>query len=128
MEYSRKDASITQKEEKRRMVSCVDPRSERLSRYLDDHLTESSLCLLSLAEHMNMSIYAAGRLVKRTTGQSFRVYVTQKRLELACEQLRTTEYTVSRIARMVVFENPAYFSSVFKKYYGLSPISVKRNR
>lgn len=125
MEHNRAEGRLPQGNEKQGMTSWGDGQSERLIRYLDDHLTVSSLCLLSLAEHMNMSIYAAGRLVKRTTGQSFRVYVTQKRLELAYEQLQTSGNTVSKVARGVGFENPAYFSSVFKKHYGFTPNSVK---
>ena len=102
--------------------------NERLNRYLNENLTSPSLCLVSVAEHMNISIYAVSRLIKRTTGQSFRVYITRKRLELAFDLLQSPEATVSQIACRVGFENPAYFSSVFKKHYGFTPSSVKRNR
>lgn len=128
MEHNREKELLTQEQRKQEAERRVSQQHEQLHRYLDDCLTVSSLCLLSLAEHMNMSIYAAGRLVKRTTGQSFRVYVTQKRLELAYEQLQTSGDTVSKIAHRVGFENPAYFSSVFKKHYGFTPNSVKESR
>lgn len=124
MEHNRKEQTITHAERKRE----ADMRIERLNKYLDDNLTDPSLCLVSVAEHMNMSIYAVGRLVKRTAGQSFRGYVTQKRLELAFALLQSSDATVGEIGRRVGFEHPAYFSSVFKKYYGVSPVSVKRNR
>lgn len=128
MEQNRKEITITHAEERRDLDLRINQQCERLNRYLDDNLTDPSLCLVSVADHMNLSIYAVSRLVKRTAGRSFRAFITQKRLELAFDLLQSSEASVREIARRVGFENPAYFSSIFKKHYGFSPISVKRDR
>lgn len=47
--------------------------------------------------------------------------ITKMRMEYARELLLTKCYKVSEIAQMCGFENIYYFSTVFKKFYGVSP-------
>ena len=93
--------------------------------YVNDNLMESELCLLSVADHMNMSIYAVSRLFKEGTGIGFKEYITSKRLETAYKLLKTTKDSVADIARTVGIENAKHFSAVFKKYYGISATQVR---
>lgn len=101
---------------------------ERLAQYIDENLTDYSLCLSSAAEHMHMSIYTLSRLFKDLVGQGFKEYITGKRLEMAFGLLQSTDCSVTEIANKVGFENATYFSSVFKKHYGFSPTKVKKNK
>lgn len=101
---------------------------ERLTAYIEENLTDYSLCLSSTAEHMHMSIYTLSRLFKDIMGQGFKEYVTARRLQLAFTLLQSTNRSVTDIAGAVGFENPTYFSSVFKKHYGFSPTKVKKNK
>ena len=52
-------------------------------------------------------------------------FVTSKKIDFAKELLITNHYTVSEIAEMCGFENVYYFSTVFKKYVGVSPSNYK---
>ena len=72
-----------------------------------------------------MSIYAVSRLFKEGTGSGFKEYVINKRLERAMELLTTTDTPVGEIARSVGFENSTYFSTAFKKHYGISPTQLR---
>lgn len=101
---------------------------ERLARYIEDNLTDYSLCLSSTAEYMHMSIYTLSRLFKDIMGQGFKEYVTCRRLQMAFALLQSTDRSVTEIANAVGFENPTYFSSVFKKHYGFNPTKVKKNK
>jgi two-component system response regulator YesN len=42
-------------------------------------------------------------------------------MEAAMELLQTTSKSVTEVADDLDFENPFYFSRVFKKYYGIAP-------
>lgn len=44
--------------------------------YVNENLTNCELCLMSVADHTNMSIYAVSRLFKEKTGVGFKEYVT----------------------------------------------------
>ena len=95
--------------------------------YVDQNLANCELCLTSVADHMNISVYAVSRLFKERTGTGFKEYVTSKRLELAYRLLRTTSDNVVDIGRDVGFESASYFSTVFRKKFGVTPIQARNS-
>ena len=48
-------------------------------------------------------------------------YILSLRISNAQSLLETTKYNVTEIASIVGYENPLYFSRIFKKQVGLSP-------
>jgi len=59
-------------------------------------------------------------------GYSPHAYLIKVRLERAKELLITTSFNVSEISFAVGYENPLYFSRMFKKYTGVSPANYKK--
>lgn len=99
----------------------------QLLEYVDENLTKCELCLTSVADHMNMSVYAVSRLFKERTGTGFKEYVTAKRLDMAYRLLRTTSDNVVDIGKDVGFESASYFSTVFRKKFGVTPVQARNN-
>ncbi len=56
------------------------------------------------------------------TGMSLREYINQLRIEDAKRLLLSTNDTISEVASEVGFDNISYFSTVFRKLCGVSPI------
>jgi len=54
------------------------------------------------------------------------VYLTSVRLEKACYFLLESNMSIAEIAGAVGYNNPLYFSRIFKKYYGVSPSNYKK--
>jgi len=54
------------------------------------------------------------------------IYLRNYRIQKACELLRNTDKKMYEIAFMVGYDNPQYFSSVFKNVMGISPKSYLR--
>lgn len=52
-------------------------------------------------------------------------YITQLKIERACELLQAGKFSVSEVAELCGFENVYYFSNVFKKCKGVSPKNYK---
>ena len=63
----------------------------------------------------------------QTTGRSFITYLTALRLEKAKELLTTTNMKLSDIALEIGYNEPNYFSHVFRKSVGMTPKEY-RNR
>lgn len=61
------------------------------------------------------------------TGENFMIYLRNYRIQKACELLQNTDKKMYEIAFMVGYDNPQYFSSVFKSVMGISPKSYMRD-
>lgn len=94
--------------------------------YVNENLQNCELCLMSVADHMNMSVYAVSRLFKERTGTGFKEYVTSERLEMAYRLLRNTDDAVADIGQNVGFESASYFSTAFRKKFGMSPVQARK--
>lgn len=60
------------------------------------------------------------RFVKTNTGYSLNEYVNRLKVAEAKKLLINTELSVKEIARMLCYEDPFYFSRIFKKISGIS--------
>ena len=61
------------------------------------------------------------RLFKKKTGINFVDYLTRLRVEKAKEFLALPALKVYTVAEMVGYENPRYFSRIYKDVTGMSP-------
>ena len=54
-------------------------------------------------------------------------YILSLRMVNAQSLLENTDYNIGEIAAIVGYDNPLYFSRVFKKEYGVSPAQYRKN-
>jgi two-component system, response regulator YesN len=85
--------------------------------YLEDRFTEN-IALTDLAAHVDVSRSYLSFLFKKETGLSFSKYLTRKRIDKSKKLLKETSDKIYVIAEQVGFDNPYYFSKVFKEYTG----------
>lgn len=67
------------------------------------------------------------RIFKKLTGVTIFAYLTDLRIQKACELLSSTSLKVGAIAHMVGFADETYFYKVFKKARGVSPGQYEKN-
>lgn len=53
-------------------------------------------------------------------------YIVSLRIKNAQTLIETTDYNMNEIALIVGYDNPLYFSRLFKKQKGLSPSEYKK--
>lgn len=53
-------------------------------------------------------------------------YILMNRINNAVSLLETTDYNVNEISTIVGYENPLYFSRLFKKQKGVSPTEYRK--
>ena len=93
---------------------------EQATQHVLAHLSDSSFGIDELCREMAMSRTLFYVRLKSYTGQSPQDFVRIIRLERAAALLRSGR-TVTDAAALTGFDNPKYFSTVFKKYFGTSP-------
>jgi len=99
---------------------------ETVKRYIDEHYNEN-LSLNMLADMVHISPNYFSYLFSNTVGQSFMEYVMTKRIEKAKQLLGDTDSRACEVGEKVGYDNPNYFSRIFKKYTGLSPSQYKES-
>lgn len=67
-----------------------------------------------------------GRIFKRETGLRPMEWLNQRRLQLACQHLSGSSQTVAAIAEACGFSSQFYFSRVFRKQFGQSPLQYRK--
>lgn len=85
-----------------------------------EHLSNSEFTIDHLCREMAMSRTLFYVKLKSYTGKSPQDFMRIIRLERAASMLRSGS-NVTDAAALTGFDNPKYFSTVFKKYFGVSP-------
>ncbi|WP_077611919.1 response regulator transcription factor [Clostridium sp. Marseille-P2415] len=96
--------------------------------YVDMNIDRPELSLKMIADDiLFMSGSYISKLFLKETGYKFSTFLTIKRMEKAMLLIQANrDATVYEIAEQTGFgNNPQYFSTVFKKYYGKSPTELK---
>jgi two-component system response regulator YesN len=93
-------------------------------KYINDNYSRS-ITLAEVAGHVYINTTYLSTLFKELTGENFVHYITKCRVKKAQELLRDVQYNVCEIGEMVGYENPRYFSEVFKKNVGMTPYEFR---
>ena len=76
------------------------------------------------SQHMSVSWFI--RNFKEYTESTPAQYILSLRISNAQTLLETTNYNVTEIAEIVGYDNPLYFSRLFKKQSGMSPSDFRK--
>lgn len=94
--------------------------------YINAHYTDN-VSAFELAEMCHLSETHLYRLFKKETNKTPVDYRNFLRTQRACLLLKETDLPVSEIAYQLGFDSIYYFSRIFKKYMGLSPVMYIKN-
>ena len=97
-----------------------------IRRYIDLHFKES-LTLEQLAEEAHMSKFYLSHAFKQEYGVSPINYMITKRIEESKYLLAETDLSLSQIAQLLGFSSLSYFSQVFRRTQGISPMEFRQS-
>ena len=85
------------------------------------------ISIKEIADQLYLSPNYLSELFKKHTGKTISEYLTEYRLEKACQLLDHAEYRVGDVSGMVGIHDGRYFSNMFKKKYGITPANFIRS-
>ena len=94
--------------------------------YFSEHYSEA-INIDDYARRIHVSTSWFIRKFKQHTGITPMQYILSKRMHTAEALLHNTQYNITEIAQIVGYENPLYFSRLFKKMKGRSPSEYRKS-
>ncbi|MBQ7495778.1 MAG: helix-turn-helix domain-containing protein [Bacteroidaceae bacterium] len=94
---------------------------ERIVQSVNQHLDDSEFAVEQLCSEVGISRAHLHRKMKEMTGMPVTEFIRNIRLEQAARLLRERKLNITQVAYSVGFSNLGYFSTVFRKHFGVSP-------
>ncbi len=106
-------------------VSGRNPYVIKAIQYLNSNYRKN-ISLTDTAEYVGISVQYLSHLINEECKKGFAELLNGKRVEVACEMMRSHEYKVKEIVEKAGFNNYNYFFKVFKDVTGLTPAEYER--
>lgn len=116
-----KTAEIICAEAARRKESATDNVSRSLVEYVNTHIFDPELSLKQLGDEFSVSTASVSRIFKKSAGENFYHYITQKRIARAKELLLIQGYCPAQIAEAVGYDSEYSFKRAFVRTVGMAP-------
>ena len=98
----------------------------RARAYLAQNFSNPNLMLRDVSEYVGVSDSRFSTVFGQQMGITFTEYLTALRIGKARELLTATQMRSSQIAQAVGYNDPHYFSYLFRKHTGLTPSEYRR--
>ena len=116
-----------QQHEQKKATGNVQEQIERAAAYFNENYN-TKISIDDYAESLHISTNWFIHNFKQYAGMSPAQYILSLRMVNAQSLLERTTYNIKEISEIVGYENPLYFSRVFKKEIGKSPAQYRKER
>jgi AraC-like DNA-binding protein len=98
---------------------------DKAEQFIDDNL-QNELTILEISKGTNISKSVLYKSFHSRFNCTVKEYLNQKRIEKAIDLLVHSDLSIEEIALQIGFSNASYFSKVFKKQKGISPLKFRK--
>lgn len=113
MDYTEKMYKISQNNTNSKHISVC-------KEYIYSHIKER-ITIEDLADELGVSASYLSRLFKKETGDSVSAYIRKRKIEIAKNLLRFSEYSMIDIANRLSFSSQSHFTQQFREIVGMTP-------
>ena len=94
--------------------------------YLHKHY-DQAITLDAICHHLNINKSYFCTIFKSDTGMTFSNFLNRIRIEKSKQYLKNSQYSILEVALAVGFNNHNYYSSIFKKFNGTTPLEYRQS-
>ena len=88
--------------------------------YIDENI-ERHITLRQMADYVGLSVSRFSTVFSTATGCSPIAYINRRRIERACNSLRSTDMQINQVSHKVGIDDALYFSRLFSNVMSMSP-------
>ncbi|MDE7018047.1 MAG: response regulator [Lachnospiraceae bacterium] len=107
-------------------VAYYDQIVREVKHYIEQNYRDASQN--EAAVLVGMSSGYLSKIFKEKSGKGFMEYLTEIRMQKACELLDNIQFKSYDVAYYVGYDNPKNFSRAFKAYYGMTPKEYRSHK
>ncbi|MBB3125401.1 two-component system response regulator YesN [Paenibacillus rhizosphaerae] len=119
-EWTFKVANLLYDDLNRDWVDAKSLSIKQIQQFVINHLAED-VTLQAIGDHVHMHPVYLSKIFKSRTGENLSEYIIRLKMEKAAFLLKQTDDRVYQICTKIGYQNPPYFTKLFKKYYGITP-------
>jgi AraC-like DNA-binding protein len=113
------------------LFDSLNPQSQNkyvniILKYINDNIT-SPLSLTDVCQAVHLSKEYVARVFKKEMGITVTDYIIRQKLDLAKNMLSSDEMSLRNISEKLGYQDYNYFSRLFKRHYGISPMKMKKD-
>ncbi len=127
LKYGRND-QLEQKVDDLQIKTPDDKLLERIMAVINKNISNSDLSVDAIADEVGISRVHLHRKMKELTGQTPHDFIRNIRLKQAANLLAGQNVNITEVMYACGFNNAASFSTIFKKFYGMSPREYMNER
>lgn len=101
---------------------------ERFDSWIYANISNSDMQFMDFATTMKMGRTTFFKKVRQVTGMAPHEYIRKARLTRAAELLADPTSSISEVAYKTGFEDPNYFSRLFRNYFGITASQFKKGK
>lgn len=109
------------------LFDFTDPWKIDLMDFMEQNYMDN-LSLEEMASYTGRSLSTFKRDFRKYSELTPQRWIIRRRLEAACELLRTSQLKVSEVCGKVGFKNLSHFSKIYKERYGVAPTEMRAER
>lgn len=99
---------------------------QQITEYLDEHYMEK-VSLQEIAEKFHLNYYYLVHIFKSKMGMSPMKYITNRRIGESQNLMMNSALSITQIGEKLGFTDCCHFSSLFKKYIGITPSEYRKH-
>ena len=120
LKYGRND-QLEEQVDQVKMKSPDEQLLDRVMKVINKNISNSDLSVDRIADEVGISRVHLHRKMKELTGQTPHDFIRNIRLKQAAQLLSSQNMNITEVMYACGFNNAASFSTIFKKFYGISP-------
>ncbi|WP_081668277.1 AraC family transcriptional regulator [Butyrivibrio sp. MC2013] len=95
--------------------------------YIQMNYMEEDLSVTGLSDYVGLDRSYLCSIFKKYLNTSPQSYISQYRINRACEILKSTSYPISDVSRMIGYKDPVVFQKFFKNIVGMPPSRYRKS-